>query len=83
MPFDFHEVLAALAPRGFFTNSPRRDDNFAVAGVEKAMPEVRRVYELHGAGKKLVAAYPDAEHDFPPEVREEAYEFIREVLSRE
>lgn len=80
VPFDFYGAVAALAPRAFFTNSPLRDDNFAVDGVRRAMPQVREVYELHGAGDNLVVRYPDAEHDFPPAVREEAYRFIDRVL---
>ena len=81
-PFDFYELVAALAPRAFFTNSPLKDDNFAVAGVQKAIPAARKVYDLHHAGGKLVARYPDAGHDFPPEVREEAYEFIAKALAK-
>ena len=33
IPFDFYEVLAALAPRGCFSNSPVHDDNFDIRGV--------------------------------------------------
>lgn len=83
MPFDFHEAVAAIAPRGFFTSSPLHDDNFAVAGVRKAMAEVRKVYELHDAGANLAAVYPDTGHDFPGEVREQAYEFIHEAFRRQ
>jgi dienelactone hydrolase len=83
VPFDFPEAVAALAPRGFFTNSPIHDDNFAVAGVRRAMPEVRKVYELLGAGGKLVARFPESGHDFPPAVREEAYAFVAQVLGAE
>ena len=34
VPFDFPELVGALAPRGFFTNSPLRDANFEVDGVK-------------------------------------------------
>lgn len=80
VPFDFYELVAALAPRFFFTNSPLGDDNFAVEGVKKAMPEVRKIYDLFRAGERLVAKYPEAGHDFPPAVRREAYEFIDRAL---
>ncbi len=76
VPFDFYEVVAALAPRAFFSNSPLRDGNFDYRGVEKAAPVARRVYDLYGVPEKLRIAYPDADHDFPPEVREEAYGFL-------
>ncbi|HEY4308655.1 MAG TPA: alpha/beta fold hydrolase [Pirellulales bacterium] len=81
VPFDFYEVVAALAPRGFFSNSPLRDNNFEVAGVRKAIAEAEKVYELLAAGDRLQVRYPDCEHDFPPEVRREAYQFIDKILA--
>ena len=83
VPFDFHEVVAALAPRAFFSSSPLRDSNFDVEGVKKAIPEARKVYRLLGAGEKLEVRYPACEHDFPPVVRREAYGFIDAALQHE
>jgi acetyl esterase/lipase len=80
VPFDFYEVVAALAPRAFFSASPERDSNFEVAGVRRAEPKAREVYELLGAGDRLVVRHPQCEHDFPPDVRREAYEFIDKIL---
>ncbi|HUY87657.1 MAG TPA: alpha/beta fold hydrolase [Pirellulales bacterium] len=81
VPFDFYEVVAALAPRAFFSASPVRDSNFEVAGVRRAEPIARAVYQLFGADKQFVVRYPECEHDFPPEVRREAYEFVDRVLA--
>ncbi len=36
MPFDFPEVLAAIAPRGLFVCAPVNDANFAVVACESA-----------------------------------------------
>jgi pimeloyl-ACP methyl ester carboxylesterase len=80
VPFDFQEVLAAIAPRPLFSNSPLHDDNFAVDGVKKAIPEVRKIYALLGASDALVVRHPDCAHDFPPQIREEAYKFIDDAL---
>lgn len=82
MPFDFHEVVAAFAPRAFFTNSPLRDSNFEVRGVREVIDRARPIYELFGASEKLVAVYPDAEHDFPPSQRSLAYDFLDRWLRR-
>jgi dienelactone hydrolase len=76
MPFDFHEVLAALAPRAFFTNSPLHDDNFDPSGVEDCIAAATPIYELLGAGDKVAAIYPDCGHDFPDEARRVAYDWI-------
>lgn len=79
-PFDFDEVVAAIAPRAFFSNSPLRDDNFAVAGVRKAEAGARAVFKLLGASDQFVVRYPNAGHDFPPEIRQEAYAFLDRAL---
>lgn len=76
MPFDFYELIAALAPRPFFSNSPIYDENFDVRGVQKAIPKIRQVYQLFDAADNLQVRYPEVEHDFPPEIREEAYRFL-------
>jgi len=80
IPFDFDEVIAALAPRPFFSNSPVNDSNFNVVGVRKGMAEVSEVYDFLGVRDKLEVRYPNCEHDFPPEVRFEAYRFIDKTL---
>ncbi|MCI0628937.1 MAG: hypothetical protein L0387_46040, partial [Acidobacteria bacterium] len=35
MPFDFPEVLAAIAPRAVYVSAPLGDSNFEVSGVRK------------------------------------------------
>jgi len=80
MPFDFTEVLAVLAPRAVFINAPLKDANFEVSGVKDCVTAAMPVYELLGAREKLVAEYPDAEHDFPKDVRQAAYEFVDTAL---
>lgn len=81
MPFDFPEMAAALAPRGFFSASPLHDDNFSATAVAAAEPGIRRVYERLGASGRFIVRQPDCPHDFPPEVRDEAYAFLDEVVA--
>jgi dienelactone hydrolase len=80
MPFNFPEVLAAIAPRGLFVCAPVNDANFAVVGVKKCEASVRPLYSLLGAEKKCIFEYPDAEHDFPDETRMQAYAWLEEQL---
>jgi dienelactone hydrolase len=80
MPFDYYEVVAAFAPRAFFSNSPLRDGNFSVAGVKKTEPKAREVFALLGAADRLQIRYPDCAHDFPPEIRRDAYSFMDGIL---
>ena len=82
MPFDFPELIAALAPRGVFVVAPLRDSNFDVVGVRETMAAAAPIFTLLGAEDRLVALYPDAEHDFPAESREAAYEFIDATIGK-
>lgn len=80
LPFDFYEILGALAPRGFFSNSPVRDSNFDIAGVRKAFAKAADIYALHDAPSRLKLATPDAPHDFPEAERQAAYAWLDEVI---
>ena len=80
MPFDFSEVLAAIAPRAVFVCAPINDSNFEVSGVEDAVRSAQSVFELLKAADSLRASYPAAEHDFPIETRMEAYRFLDDIL---
>jgi dienelactone hydrolase len=82
MPFDFYEVLAAIAPRAVFVCAPLHDDNFDVEGVRKIEHEVAGVFQLLGAADRVQYVYPDSAHDFPDEVREEAYRFLERELKK-
>ncbi len=80
VPFDFPELIAALAPRGFFTNSPLHDANFDVRGVRVCIDAALPVYALLGVPDRLRAVFPDAQHAFPKDVRSRAYEFLDRIL---
>lgn len=76
VPFDFTELLAALAPRPVFINAPLRDANFDVEGVRDCVKAALPVYQLFGKTENLVAVHPDCEHAFPDDIREKCYRFL-------
>ena len=80
IPFDFDEVIAAIAPRPFFSNSPVNDSNFDVEGVREGIAAAAEVYIFLDAEENLQVWYPDAGHDFPSKVRLEAYRFIDKIF---
>lgn len=80
-PFDFDQAIFAIAPRAFFSNSPLHDNDFYVKGVEKGMINIKRLYNWLGVSSKLEVHYPDADHDFPTDVRTQAYSFLDRQLS--
>jgi acetyl esterase/lipase len=81
MPFDFPEVLSAIAPRGLFVAAPLHDANFDNGGVRKCIAAAKPVYELLGAKEQLQVVYPDCAHDFPDAVREQVYQWLETKLS--
>jgi dienelactone hydrolase len=81
MPFDFPEILAAIAPRAIFINAPVHDSNFEPGGVDDCVNAARPVFEkIYGRPAALVVERPPAGHDFPPDVRERAYQFFERTL---
>jgi len=79
-PFDFDELLAALAPRPVMLSAPLHDANFNAASVDRIATTARAVYALHGTPGSLVVEHPDSEHDFPDGARDKAYAFLTAVL---
>lgn len=76
VPFDFPGVVASFAPRAFLASSPVGDDNFEVSGVKDCIAAAQPIFTLLGAKDKLAANYPECKHDFPPDVRKVAYEWL-------
>ena len=80
IPFDFYELIAALAPRPVFINAPVGDGNFKAASVDKVVKTADAVYELYGVPKNLQVEHPPGGHDFPPPMRAKAYQVLAETL---
>lgn len=80
IPFDFHEMIAALAPRPIFVNAPEGDSNFKWESVDKVIAAAKPIYKLYGAENKIRVEHPDCAHDFPDAMREAAYQFIGDNL---
>jgi len=80
IPFDFHELLGALAPRPVFISSPWGDTNFKSSSVDDIVRAASPVYRLFRAPHNLQLVHPDYGHDFREATREQAYRFIQEHL---
>lgn len=83
IPFDFHELIGALAPRRVLIVAPTRDGNFRSDSVDRVAAAARPVYELYGHPERLRVEHPECEHDFPAEMRDEAYRLFDDVLKND
>ena len=91
---DMHEIMALCAPRPLFNYSAKKDAIFCHASaenesdfigwwqaVDQALNQVSMVYEMSGASDQFVRVEGDGGHDFPPDVRERAYQWLDKMLS--
>jgi pimeloyl-ACP methyl ester carboxylesterase len=77
-PFDFDDVLRAIAPRTVFINAPVGDTNFGWKSVDRMVSSARA--QVPTDSFKIVVEHPDAGHRFPPEIRAQAYAVMDGVL---
>lgn len=80
IPFDFHEMVGALAPRHVLIIAPQKDHNFRADSVDRVAAAASQIFKLYGHPENLRVDHPDCTHDFPNEMREAAYQFIDKVL---
>ncbi len=73
IPFDFHEMIGALAPRSVLIIAPLKDGNFQWESVDRIVKAARPVYSLFGHPARLKVEHPDCDHDFPDAMRQQAY----------
>lgn len=81
IPFDFHELIGALAPRHVLIIAPLGDSNFRSASVDRVAKAASEVFGLFGHPERLRVEHPDCQHDFPPDMRQAAYAFLASVVS--
>ncbi|HEV3007128.1 MAG TPA: alpha/beta hydrolase, partial [Pirellulales bacterium] len=80
IPFDFSEMIGALAPRHVLIVAPLGDGNFKADSVDRIAAAAGQVYRLYGRPERLRVEHPDCGHDFPEPMRQAAYELFDAVL---
>lgn len=73
IPFDFHEMIGALAPRTVFISAPLGDINFRWESVDRIVAAASAVYRLYGKPENLHLEHPGGGHAFPEAMRQIAY----------
>jgi hypothetical protein len=80
IPFDFHELIGALAPRNVLIVAPKQDSNFRADSVDRIAAAAVPVFRLYDHAERLRVEHPDCGHDFPPAMRDAAYQLFDAVL---
>lgn len=80
IPFDFHELIGALAPRHVLIIAAKKDSNFQADSVDRIAAAASHIFKLYGRPARLRVEHPDGGHDFPQKMRETAYKLFDDVL---
>ena len=76
IPYDYDELIAAIAPRPVLVVQPTMDRDATPADVRTAVERARRVYALYGAGEKLLLDEPDDYQRLPAATQNRAIEWL-------
>jgi dienelactone hydrolase len=78
VPFDWHHILALIAPRPLFL-SVSMDDEVFPGGESirrQVLPRVKPVYDLFKSSEKLDAYFFSGGHSFPEEAQQRAFAWM-------
>jgi len=80
IPYDYHELLALIAPRRAMVFAPKIDYQSTLADVKACVQEANKVYELlNGRGALEFHELDDYNH-FSPETQKVVFEKLKVVL---
>lgn len=78
VPYDYHEVLACIAPRPVLVIAPAMDKDAVVDDVRQCVNAAESIYGLYDATARLQLSVPDDYNRFSPEMRETAVQWLRD-----
>jgi dienelactone hydrolase len=79
IPYDYHEVLASIAPRPLLVIAPEHDKDHPVKEVRQTVELASEVYRLYQSGSSLQARYPEDHNRFSDEIKEQVYEWFAKL----
>ncbi len=80
VPYDYHEILALLAPRPVLVVAPRVDYRATLEDVRTSVAEARKVYSLLGQDTRLEFAETDTYNHFDATVQKQVVERFKQLL---
>jgi dienelactone hydrolase len=78
IPYDYHEVLACIAPRPVLVIAPAMDKDAVAGDVRRCVDEARKVYRLSSATDRIELFTPNDYNRFSTEMRDKAYQWLRD-----
>ncbi len=80
-PFDWHEIVACIAPRAYFNYATLNDQIFPnTENLSTVYVQLGDVYELYGARDRFNGVLVTGVHSIPPDSRQMAYHWLDKQL---
>jgi len=79
IPYDYHELLAMIAPRPVAVFAPKIDRYATLSEVKACVEDAKRVYELFTARDALRFEELDDYNHFSPETQQVVFERLRKM----
>lgn len=76
IPYDFHELLASIAPRPVLVVAPKWDKAATLEDVTLSIEKAKEVYNLLGTPDNISLFIPDDYNRFTPQIQEKIYEWV-------
>lgn len=77
IPYDFHELLACIAPRPVLVIAPELDKDAHLKDIENCQEEARHIYDLYKNPGEIELYTPHDFNRFSEEMREKMYEWLK------
>jgi pimeloyl-ACP methyl ester carboxylesterase len=78
IPYDFHEILASVAPRPLLVIAPTWDQYASLGDVKQTVKEVTNVYELFNAEERVQLQTPEDYNRFSLDMQEQVIKWAKE-----
>ena len=76
IPYDFHEILAAISPRPLLIVAPAWDQYASLEDIKRSVSEATRVYSLTGSEDKIQLQVPEDYNRFSSEMKDRVLEWV-------
>jgi dienelactone hydrolase len=80
IPYDVHEILAAVAPRPVLVVAPTWDQYASFSDIQSCVNEVKKVYDLYRQKDRIELFAPEDYNRFSNEMKDKMISWMRENL---
>lgn len=78
IPYDFHELIACIAPRPLLVIAPQMDKDAILQDVTYCVEQSKKIYSLYNAPGEIQIFTPDDYNRFSPEMRDRTYKWLEQ-----